>query len=115
MQKDYAYFGAGFFYGVAAYQQCDGMSREQLMRIAEGCEKELNLNPVWQIRDKCFTLPGIEGQLTGLQVVAYFAVAVDLLSGKQLSDRNMSFTWLPLARKLYEAGKESPARAAVNA
>jgi hypothetical protein len=91
---------ACFWYTVAAYEKLKDFTREQLQEVSECCSKYSLAEPLGEIRERKYSLPHVGEGLSGLNIVAYFTVATDMI-GYQISDHNMSgFKWLKEARTL---------------
>jgi len=90
------------WYAVSAYQRLQVINQEQIQTIADAAS-ELSLQyPLHEMHKPEFSLPYIGDGLSGLKVISYLAVAVDILSGFQITDRQMGgfSEWLIPARKL---------------
>lgn len=95
---------ACFWFAVSAYNKFRSMPLEHLREIAETCSEFSLREPIWYMHDKRFELPYIDGRQTGLQTLAYFTVAMDIISGYQLTDRGLTRfeKWLRPARAFAE-------------
>lgn len=93
------------WYAVGAYQRLSNLKELEVLVIANECSELSLKEPVWSMKGKVYHITYIDTELSGLQVVAYFAAATDILSGYQLSDKDMSFKWLKSAKML--ANKQS--------
>lgn len=90
---------ACFWYAVGAYKKLRLLPENQVKEIADFCSELSQRQPLWDYHKPEFALPHIGNGLTGLNVIACFAVSVDILSGGQITERRMSFEWLNSAKK----------------
>lgn len=93
------------WYAVGAYRKLKDIDRQKIQKIADAASDLSQQYPLHVLHKPEFSLPhiGDEG-ITGLRVISYLAVAVDILSGFQITDRQMGgfSEWLIPARKLAE-------------
>ena len=77
-----------------------GLSKDKIRWIAEETSELSERYPLHSVHGKQFTI-GEFTSLSGLQCISLLAVAVDILSNGQISDKEMAFReWLPLAKKI---------------
>lgn len=89
-------------YAAGAYQKLKEFDSPKIQEIADAASELSLQHPLHEMHKPEFSLPYIGDGLTGLKVISCLAVAVDILSGFQIADRQMGgfSKWLVPARKL---------------
>ena len=88
------------YYAIGWYSKLAGMTRDKIKKIAEEAGELSQKYPLQMMHDNQFSIAEFD-DLSGLQCVSLLAVAVDLLSDGQISERELAFReWLLVAKQM---------------
>lgn len=91
-----------FWYAISSYQKLKDLNLLQIKQISKECDELTQKYPLQNYHNHQFKISFFPELLTGLKVISLLAVSTDILSGYQLSKREMSFKWLSEAKQFVD-------------